>query len=73
MFSFLAYKTLRTIVTLFFSIFFHSFFSDGEFTPSQSYLFIKDLIFVILCGSFLFLHDLMRLLQRNENICYLFC
>ena len=50
-FSFLAYKTLRAIATLFFSNFFQLFFSDGKFIPSQLYLFIKGLIFVILCGS----------------------
>ena len=51
-FSFLTYKTLRTIVTLFFSNFFQSSFSDGKSIPSQLYLFIKGLIFVILCGFF---------------------
>ena len=45
-------KILRAIVTLFFSNFFQSSFSDGKFIPSQLYLFIKGLIFVILCGSF---------------------
>ena len=40
-FSFLKYKLLRAIVTLFFSNFFQSFFSDGKFIPSQLYLFIK--------------------------------
>ena len=52
MFSFLAYKTLRAIITLFFSNFFQSSFSDGKFIPSQFYSFIKGLNFVILCGSF---------------------
>ena len=33
---------------------------------------MKSLIFVILCGSFLFLHDLAELLQHIENIFYLF-
>ena len=51
-FSFLAYKTLRPIVTLIFSIFFQLPFSDGKFIPSQLYLFIKSLFFVILRGSF---------------------
>ena len=52
-FSFLAYKTLRAIVTLFFSIFFQSSFSDGKLIPSQLYLFINGLIFLILCENFL--------------------
>ena len=49
-FSFLSYETLKEIVTLFFSSFSQSPFSDGKFIPSQ-FLFIKDLICVILCGS----------------------
>ena len=48
---FLAYKTLTTIVTLFFSIFFQSSFSDGKSLSFQLYLLIKGLFFVILCGS----------------------
>ena len=52
-FSFLAYKILRTIVALFFSNSFQLSFSDGKCIPSQLYLFIKSLIFVSLCGSFL--------------------
>ena len=40
-FSFLVYKTLRAIVTLFFSDFFQSFFSDGKFIPFQ--IFFHDL------------------------------
>ena len=39
-FSFLAYKTLKAIVKLFFSDFFQSSFSDGKFIRSQLYLFI---------------------------------
>ena len=50
-FSFLPCKTLRAIVTLFFSKFFQSFFSDGKFIPCQLHLFIKGLIFIILCRS----------------------
>ena len=46
-FCFLAYNTLRAIVTLFFKKLFQSFFSDGKLIFSQLYLFIKDLIFVI--------------------------
>ena len=53
MFSFLAYKTLGAVVRLFFSIFFQSSFSNGKFIPAQLYLFIKGLMFVILCRSFL--------------------
>ena len=45
--NFLVYKTLRAVVTLFFSNFFQLSFSDGKFIPSQLYLFIKGLIFVI--------------------------
>ena len=71
-FLFLAYKALKAIVTLFFPIFFQSSFSDEKFIPSQLYLFIKSLIFVTLCRSFLFLQDLIRRLQRIEKICYLF-
>ena len=71
-FLFLAYKALKAIVTLLFPIFFQSSFSDEKFIPSQLYLFIKSLIFVILCRSFLFLQDLTRRLQRIEKICYLF-
>ena len=51
-FSFLACETLRTIVTLFFSNFWQSSFSEGEFIIYQLYLFINDLIFVILSGCF---------------------
>ena len=51
-FSFLAYKTLRAIVTLFSSLFFQLSFCGGTFIPSQLHLFIKGLIFVMLCGSF---------------------
>ena len=66
------YKTLRAIVILFFSNFFQSFFSDGKLISSELYLFIKGLIFVVLSGFFLFLHDLTRLLQHIESIYYLF-
>ena len=52
MFSFLEYKTLRAIVTLFFSSFFQLSFSDVKFILSLLYLFIKDLIFVILTGFY---------------------
>ena len=72
MFSFLAYKTLRAMVTLFFSHFFQSFISDGKFIPSHLYSFIKDLYFVIFSGFYLFLHDLMQLLKHIESIYYLF-
>ena len=46
-FLFLVCKTLRAIVTLFFSNFFHSSFLDGKPIPSYLYLFIKGLSFVI--------------------------
>ena len=39
---FLAYQTIRAIVTLFFSFCFQSSFSDGWFIPSQLYLFIYN-------------------------------
>ena len=47
-FIFLVYKTLRAIVTLFFSNIFQSYYCNGNFVPSQLYLFIENLIFVIL-------------------------
>ena len=51
-FSFLAYKTLRVILTLFLSNFFQLSFSDEKFIPSYLYLFIKGLIFVLLSACF---------------------
>ena len=42
---------LNTIVGLFFSNGFQRTIFDGYFIPSQLYLFIKGLIFDILCGS----------------------
>ena len=72
LFSFLAFKILRAIVTLFFANFFQSTFSGGKFIPSQLYLFMKVSLFVILCGSFWFFQDLPELLPHNESICYLF-
>ena len=45
--------TLRVIVTLFFSNFFQSTFSDRKFIPSHLYLFIKGLLFVIVSACFL--------------------
>ena len=65
-FSFSAYKTLRVFVTLFFSIFFQSPFSDGKCIPSQLYLFVKVFIFVILSGFFhIFHHDLKWLYWKH--------
>ena len=58
-FIFLVYKTLRAIVTLFFSNIFQSYYCNGNFVPSQLYLFIENLIFVILSKVFLFVHDLI--------------
>ena len=58
-FIFLVYKTLRAIVTLFFSNIFQSYYCNGNFVPSQLYLFIENLIFVILWKVFLFVHDLI--------------
>ena len=50
-FSFLAYKTLWVIVTLFFSIFSnHLFLIENLFLPSS--FILKGLIFVSLCRSF---------------------
>ena len=43
---------LKAILTLFFSNFFQSSLSDGEFIPSHLYLFINVLSFVILSGFF---------------------
>ena len=54
-FSFLAYKILRAIVTLIFSVFLQSSISDRKFNPSQLNLFINDLFFVILCGFVFYL------------------
>ena len=51
-FSILAYKTLRGIVTLFFSNCLQSPPSDGKIVTSHLYLFLKGLIFVIISGSF---------------------
>ena len=45
---FLVYKTLRTLVPSFFSIFFQSSFSGRKCISSQLYLFITGPIFVIL-------------------------
>ena len=50
----MAYKTLRVIATLFFSSYFQWSFSNGKFVTSQLYLFLEGLIFVVLCGFFLF-------------------
>ena len=47
------------------------FFLMENLFLSQLYLFIKGLMFVILYGSFLFLHKLRQLLQHIESICYL--
>ena len=69
---FLAHKTWRTISTLFFSMFFELFFSDGKPILSHLHLFIEDLIFVILCGSFCFFHDFTWVLQQIESIHCLF-
>ena len=51
-FSFLAYKRLTAIVTLFDSNFSNYLFSDGKSIPTQLYLLVNSLIFVILCGYF---------------------
>ena len=51
-FSFLAYKTLRAIIRLFFSIFFQLSFSDRQFIHYQLHLWKIDLIFTILPGLF---------------------
>ena len=46
-------KKLKAIDSLFDSDFFKSLGSVGKFVSFQLYLFIKDLIFNILCGSFI--------------------
>ena len=69
-FFFLTYKILRAIATLFLTKFFQSSFSDGKFIHPLLYLFIHFLLFFV--DHFLFLHDLMQLLHRIENICCLF-
>ena len=66
-FLFLTYKTLRAIVTLFFSNFFQSSFPDANFISSQLYWFL--LFFVDFFG---FLRDFTWLVQCIENICYFF-
>ena len=71
-FSFLAYKTLWAIVTLFFSNFFQSSFCDGKFIPSQLYSFVKGLILLFFADLFLFLRNLTQLLQRIGSTYYLF-
>ena len=55
-FFFFSIQNIKSNYYIIFSNF--TFFSqssspDGIFIPSQLYLFMKDLIFVILCGSFL--------------------
>ena len=52
MFFFFSIQNIKNIVTLFFSSFLQWSFFDGKFIPSQLYLFIKVLFFVILCRSF---------------------
>ena len=71
-FSALVYKTLSAIATLYSSMFFLTRFSDGLFIPFWLCLFIKDLIFIFLCISFLIFHALTQLLQCIENIGYPF-
>ena len=51
-FFFLAQKTWRAIVTLFFSTFFWLSLSDGKSILSQLHAFIKALSFVIFCRCF---------------------
>ena len=74
-FSFFSIQNIKSnCYVIFLGFSFNHPFSDGKSIPSQLYLFIKGLIFVILCGSlfFLFLIDITQLLQLIENICYLF-
>ena len=64
------------MVTLFFSEFFQSSFSDGKFIPSHLYLFVKGLIFVILSAywkhllSFLLIGFIIAFcyLSNQENL-----
>ena len=51
-FSFLAYKTLKAIVTLFFSQFFPIIFFWWKIYFFPAIFFVKALLFVILFGSF---------------------
>ena len=51
-FSFFSIQIIKSNCYIVFPNFFQSSFSDEKFIPSQLYLFIKSLIFVILCGSF---------------------
>ena len=71
-FFFLEYKTSRAIVILLFSNFFQSTFSGGKFIPSQSYLFMNGLIFVILYRSFLISSWFNATVTVYWNICYHF-
>ena len=50
---FLPYKTLKAILTFFFSSFVQLSFSNEKFIYFQLDLFIKGLVFVILSGCFL--------------------
>ena len=50
---FLPYKTLKAILTFFFSSFVQLSFSNEKFISFQLDLFIKGLVFVILSGCFL--------------------
>ena len=67
-FYFLAYKTLRALVLLFFSMFFQLFSSKRKFISSQLYLFIKGSGFVHLWRFLWFVHKLTQLFQHIERI-----
>ena len=49
---FFTYKTLRAIITLFYSNYLPSFFYDWKFIPSYLYLLVSDLFICILSAYF---------------------
>ena len=64
---------MREIVWLLFSSFSNHLFSGGKFIPFHLYLYIRDLICVILSRFLLlFLCNLMPILHHVESIYYLF-
>ena len=65
-------QNIKSNCYIIFLKYFPTIFSDGEFIPSQLYLFIKGLILLFFADLFLFLHNLTRLLQRIESTYYLF-
>ena len=73
-FFFFSIQSVKSNCYIVFLKFFPIIFSDGKHILSQLYLFVKGLIFVIICSSFFyfFMNDSVRLLQCIENIYCLF-